>query len=50
MDLISILRKLVSFDVFGGESNIQLVHWIKDYMKEQGVEAHLLYDSSKDYN
>lgn len=48
MDLISILRKLVSFDVFGGESNIQLVHWIKDYMKEQGLEAHLLYDSSKE--
>ncbi|MCR9254394.1 MAG: acetylornithine deacetylase [bacterium] len=34
-----ILAKLVSFPVLGGESNLTIINWIKDFVEQHGVEA-----------
>lgn len=35
---VEILSKLVSFPVFGGQSNIPIAAWIESYLSEHGVE------------
>ena len=42
MNVEEILSKLVSFPVLGGESNLSIIHWIKDYIEPYGIEVHLL--------
>lgn len=42
-----ILKKLVSFPVLGGESNLSIIHWIKEYVESFGIEAHLLFNEEK---
>lgn len=47
MNVKSILEKLVSFDVLGGESNLDLAKWIVQYLSDHGVEAHMLYNEER---
>ncbi len=47
MTAIDILRKLVSFDVFGGEPNLPLTNWIKSYLEQLGVEVHQGFNEEK---
>ena len=42
MNVENILEQLVSFPVLGGEPNLSIIHWIKDYIESYGVEVHLL--------
>ncbi|MCB0473214.1 MAG: acetylornithine deacetylase [Flavobacteriaceae bacterium] len=42
MNVIEILEKLVSFPVLGGESNLSIIHWIKEYIESHGVKTHLV--------
>lgn len=42
MSVENILTKLVSFPVFGGESNLSIIHWIKEYIESHGVEVNLV--------
>jgi acetylornithine deacetylase len=42
MNVEEILTKLVSFPVLGGESNLSILNWIKDYLESHGVESHLV--------
>jgi len=42
MTVEEILKALVSFPVLGGESNLELIHWIKDYIETQGVATTLV--------
>ena len=37
-----ILRQLVSFSVLGGENNLSIIHWIKDYIEQFGLETQLV--------
>lgn len=37
-----ILSTLVAFPVLGGESNLSIIHWIKDYVEGLGIETVLL--------
>ncbi len=37
-----ILTKLVSFPVFGGESNLSIIHWIRDYIQSHGIDPTLV--------
>ncbi len=48
MTVEDILKKLVAFPVLGGESNLAIIHWIKEYVESFGVEANLLYNDQKD--
>lgn len=40
MNVEEILAKLVSFPVLGGESNLEILNWIKAYVESYGVEVH----------
>ena len=47
MTVTEILSKLVSFPVFGGESNISIANWIQEYLESHGVEVHRFYNDEK---
>lgn len=38
----TILSKLVAFPVLGGESNLSIINWIKDYIEEFGIKCTLV--------
>ena len=42
MNEIEILRKLISFPVLGGESNLSIITWIQTYIESYGVTTHLV--------
>ena len=42
MTVENILEKLVSFPVLGGESNLSIIHWIKDYIESHCIEVNLV--------
>jgi acetylornithine deacetylase len=42
MRVEEILKKLVSFPVFGGESNTSIITWIKEYVESFGVHTTLV--------
>ena len=42
MHVESILSKLVSFPVLGGESNLSIIHWIQEYIEGFGVKTVLV--------
>jgi len=42
MNEIEILEKLISFPVLGGESNLSIITWIKDYIESHGVTTKLV--------
>ncbi len=46
MTVQQLLAKLVSYPVFGGDSNLELIHWIKDYVESHGVATRLLPDDT----
>lgn len=39
-----ILEKLVSFPVLGGESNLDIIRWIQQYIEGYGIHTHLVYN------
>ncbi|MDF3025252.1 MAG: argE [Alphaproteobacteria bacterium] len=41
------LAKLVSFDTTSVKSNLELIHWVQDYMDGYGIKSHLVYDETK---
>ncbi len=42
MNVEVILAKLVSFPVLGGESNLSILNWIKDYVESHGITTYLV--------
>jgi len=48
MTVDNILAKLVSFPVLGGESNLSIIHWIKEYIESYDVEVNLLPNEEGD--
>ena len=42
MNVEEILAKLVSFPVLGGESNLSILNWIKEYVESYDFEVHLV--------
>jgi acetylornithine deacetylase len=38
MSTIEILKHLVSFSVFGGDSNISIAEWIEDYLRKHDID------------
>ena len=42
MGVEDILAKLVSFPVLGGDSNLNIIYWIKNYIESYGVKATLV--------
>ncbi|MBT8300938.1 MAG: acetylornithine deacetylase [Maribacter sp.] len=42
MTVENILSKLVSFPVVGGESNLSIIHWIKEYIESNNITTTLV--------
>ena len=42
MNVEDILAKLVHFPVLGGDSNLSIIHWIKEYIESYGVATTLV--------
>ncbi|MEM9258002.1 MAG: acetylornithine deacetylase [Bacteroidota bacterium] len=42
-----ILTKLVSFPIFGGDPNLEIVAWIEEYLQSYSVDYHLVYNEEK---
>ena len=47
MNVEDILAKLVSFPVLGGDSNLSIIHWIKEYIETFGVATTLVPNKEK---
>ena len=45
---LEMIRKLISFDTTSRESNLALIHFIRDYLKSHGVESLLIHDETGD--
>ncbi len=41
-----VLERLVGFDTTSRESNLGLIEWVRDWLKEHGVAARLTYDAT----
>jgi acetylornithine deacetylase len=42
-----ILNELIAFPVLGGESNLSIIHWIKNYISDFDIDAQLVYSKDK---
>jgi acetylornithine deacetylase len=43
----TMLAKLVSFDTTSVKSNLELIHWVQNYLDGFGVASHLVFDATK---
>lgn len=43
---VEILDKLISFDTTSRNSNLELIHWVRDFLAERGVASELQFDES----
>ena len=39
---VEILERLVGFPTVSRESNLPLIHWVRNYLADQGIESHLV--------
>ncbi|WP_394781678.1 acetylornithine deacetylase [Undibacterium sp.] len=44
--VLEILEQLISFQTVSRNSNLELIHWIRDYLAGYGVESRLTHDST----
>ena len=47
MNVEQILTKLVSFPILGGQSNITILKWIKEYLESYDVEVNLVTNKNE---
>jgi acetylornithine deacetylase len=43
---VEMLRRLVAFDTTSRDSNLALIHWVRDYLAEHGIASRLVHDES----
>lgn len=41
------LERLVAFDTVSTRSNLELIHWVQDYLSGYGVESKLIFDETR---
>ncbi|MEO9122410.1 MAG: acetylornithine deacetylase, partial [Burkholderiaceae bacterium] len=39
---LSMITKLVGFDTVSRNSNLELIHYVQDYLAQHGVDSHLV--------
>ena len=44
---LDLIRTLVAFDTTSRESNLALIHWVRDYLAREGVECRLTFDDDR---
>lgn len=48
MTVEKILAKLISYPILGGESNLKIANWIKEYIESFGLEVQQVFNNDKD--
>ena len=43
---LDMIRRLVSFDTTSRNSNLELIHWVRDYLDGHGVRSELMFDAT----
>jgi acetylornithine deacetylase len=43
---VEMLRRLVAFDTTSRDSNLALIHWVRDYLAEHGIASRLVHDDA----
>ena len=43
---VEMLRRLVAFDTTSRDSNLALIHWVRDYLAGHGIAARLVHDEA----
>lgn len=41
------LARLVAFDTVSSKSNLELIHWVQDYLSGYGIKSTLIHDAAK---
>lgn len=44
---VEMIRRLIGFDTTSRNSNLELIHWIRDYLKDLGVDSELVYNDER---
>jgi acetylornithine deacetylase len=44
---LELIRKLVSFDTTSRESNLELIDWVREYLREHGIASTLTFDDDR---
>ena len=44
---LDLIRTLVAFDTTSRESNLELIHWVRDYLAREGVESRLIFNDDQ---
>lgn len=44
---LELVRRLVGFDTVSARSNLELIHYVRDYLKDLGIESRLTFDAAK---
>ena len=44
---LDLIRTLVYYDTTSRESNLALIHWVRDYLARHGVDSRLTYDDER---
>lgn len=48
MAVEKILAKLISYPILGGESNLKIANWLKEYIESFGIEVQQVFNEKKD--
>lgn len=43
---IDLIRRLVAFDTTSRNSNLELIHWVRDYLDGHGIASDLMFDAT----
>lgn len=43
---LDMIRKLVGFDTVSAHSNLKLIHYVRDYLRELGIDSRLTFDAA----
>ena len=46
-DIRAMIDRLIAFDTTSRNSNLELIHYVRDYLADLGVASHLTFDDSK---
>ncbi len=41
------IKRLIAFDTTSRNSNLELIHDVRDYLKDLGVDSHLTFDDDR---
>src|SRR5215471_17814175 len=44
---LAMIRQLVSFDTTSRGSNLALIDWVADYLRDHGIESRLTFDDAR---